>query len=95
MSVIVKNTFEKAPVEMRNVLAGALVEMGANDNRIVAMDADTLGSSGLKPFKKAYPDRYIDCGIQEANMVGVAAGMSATGKVPFIHSFGPFVSRRI
>lgn len=95
MSVTVKNVFEKAPVEMRNVLANALVEMGANDNRIIAMDADTLGSSGLKPFKKAYPDRYIDCGIQEANMVGVAAGMSATGKVPFIHSFGPFVSRRV
>ena len=95
MSVTVKNVFEKAPVEMRNVLANALVEMGANDSRIIAMDADTLGSSGLKPFKKAYPDRYIDCGIQEANMVGVAAGMSATGKVPFIHSFGPFVSRRV
>ncbi len=95
MSVNVKTTFEKAPVEMRNVLCASLVEMAKTNPNIVAMDADTLGSSGLKPFRKAYPDRYIDCGIQEANMIGTAAGMSAAGKIPFVHSFGPFVSRRV
>ena len=95
MSVNVKNTLEKAPVEMRNVLCATLVELASKNPNIVAMDADTLGSSGLKPFRKAYPDRYIDCGIEEANMIGVAAGMSAVGKIPFVHSFGPFVSRRV
>jgi len=91
----VLTTFEKSAEEMRAVLCATLVDMAKDDNRIVAMDADTLGSSGLKNFAKAYPDRFIDCGIQEANMVGLAAGMSATGKIPFIHSFGPFVSRRV
>ena len=95
MSVTVKTVFEKAPDEMRNVLCASLVELAKDNPNIVAMDADTLGSSGLKPFRKAYPDRYIDCGIQEANMIGVAAGMSAVGKIPFVHSFGPFVSRRV
>ena len=95
MSVNVKNTLEKAPVEMRNVLCATLVELASKNPNIVAMDADTLGSSGFKPFRKAYPDRYIDCGIEEANMIGVAAGMSAVGKIPFVHSFGPFVSRRV
>jgi len=95
MSVKVLNTFEKSADEMRNVMCATLVELAAKNPDIVAMDADTLGSSGLKPFKKAYPDRYIDCGIQEANMIGTAAGMSAVGKIPFVHSFGPFVSRRV
>jgi transketolase len=95
MSVTLKNTFEKSADEMRNVLCATLVELAKDNPNIVAMDADTLGSSGLKPFRKAYPHRYIDCGIQEANMIGVAAGMSAVGKVPFVHSFGPFVSRRV
>lgn len=95
MSAIVKTEFEKAPVEMRNILCAALVEQSKTNPAIVAMDADTLGSSGFKPFRKAFPDRYINCGIQEANMIGVAAGMSAVGKIPFVHSFGPFVSRRV
>ena len=95
MSVKVLNTFEKSADEMRNVMCATLVELAAKNPDIVAMDADTLGSSGLKPFKKAYPERYIDCGIQEANMIGAAAGMSAVGKIPFVHSFGPFVSRRV
>ena len=51
-------------------------------------------SSGTKPFFNEFPDRAIDCGIQENNMIGVAAGMSAAGMIPFAHSFGPFASRR-
>ncbi len=95
MSVIVKSNLEKAPIEMRSAMCATLVELAKENANIVAMDADTLGSSGLKPFKKAFPNRYIDCGIEEANMIGVAAGMSAVGKIPFVHSFGPFVSRRV
>ncbi|MEA4822928.1 MAG: transketolase C-terminal domain-containing protein [Clostridiaceae bacterium] len=95
MSVIVKSNLEKAPIEMRSAMCATLVELAKENANIVAMDADTLGSSGLKPFMKAFPNRYIDCGIEEANMIGVAAGMSAVGKIPFVHSFGPFVSRRV
>ena len=53
-----------------------------------------MGSSGVKPFFQEFPDRAVDCGIQENNMIGVAAGLSAAGMIPFAHSFGPFASRR-
>jgi transketolase len=58
------------------------------------LDADLMKSMGMIPFLKAYPERTFDVGIQEANMIGVAAGLSATGKIPFAHSFAPFASRR-
>ena len=80
---------------MRDAYCGALMELAEKDSRIVALDADLVSSSGMKPFFKAYPERAIQCGIAEANMIGVAAGLSLTGKVPFCHSFGPFASRRV
>ena len=80
---------------MRDAYCGALMELAEKDRRIVALDADLVSSSGMKPFFKAYPERAIQCGIAEANMIGVAAGLSLTGKVPFCHSFGPFASRRV
>lgn len=95
MKVLVKEQLEKETVMMREVYCKTLMEMAADDARICALDADLIGSSGMKPFKQAYPDRMFDCGIQEANMVGVACGLSATGKIPFVHSFGPFASRRV
>ena len=94
MDYKVKPVFEKEAAEMRQVYCKTLMELAETDKRIVALDADLVGSSGMKNFFKAYPDRAIDCGIQEANMIGVAAGMSAAGMVPFAHSFGPFASRR-
>ena len=87
MSYKVKDTFEKSTVEMRKVYAETLMEMAEKDERICILDADLVGSSGTKPFFKAFPERAIDCGIQEANMIGVAAGMSAVGMIPFAHSF--------
>ena len=80
---------------MRDAYCNTLMELAATDSRIVALDADLVSSSGMKPFFKAYPERAIQCGIAEANMIGVAAGLSLTGKVPFCHSFGPFASRRV
>ena len=80
---------------MRDAYCSTLMELAETDKRIVALDADLVSSSGMKPFFKAYPDRAIQCGIAEANMIGVAAGLSLTGKVPFCHSFGPFASRRV
>ena len=80
---------------MRDAYCNTLMDMAKTDKRIVALDADLVSSSGMKPFFKAFPDRAIQCGIAEANMIGVAAGLSLTGKVPFCHSFGPFASRRV
>ena len=80
---------------MRDAYCNTLMELAEKDSRIMALDADLVSSSGMKPFFKAYPERAIQCGIAEANMIGVAAGLSLTGKVPFCHSFGPFASRRV
>lgn len=85
---------EKNPRMMREAYCDTLMELAKEDPRICALDADLVSSSGMKPFFKAFPDRAFNCGIQEADMMGVAAGLSATGKVPFAHSFGIFATRR-
>lgn len=95
MSIKLKEKREKSEVMMREVYCQTLSEMAETDDRIVALDADLLGSSGMKPFAKKFPDRFINCGIAEENMIGIAAGLSAVGKVPFAHSFGTFASRRV
>lgn len=87
--------FEKNPLMMREAYCQTLMQMAETDENIVALDADLIGSSGMKPFFKAFPERAVQCGIAEANMIGIAAGLSAVGKVPFAHSFGCFASRRV
>ena len=81
-------------MEMIDVYCKTLIELAAEDKRIVVLDADLMNSMGMVPFLKSYPQRTFDVGIQEANMIGVAAGLSATGKIPFAHSFATFASRR-
>lgn len=81
-------------VMMRDVYCKTLMEMAEEDRRLVILDADLMNSMGMLPFKEKYPDRTFNCGVQEANMIGVAAGLSATGKIPFAHTFGPFATRR-
>ncbi|MDR0446109.1 MAG: transketolase family protein [Oscillospiraceae bacterium] len=88
------NTFEKAPVLMRDAYVGAMLKAAEANEGVVALDADLSSAFGMSPFFKAYPERAIQCGIAEANMVGIAAGLSAVGKIPFAHSFGCFTSRR-
>lgn len=90
----VKKTFEKEKTEMRAAYCDTLRELARENDRICILDADLVGSSGVKAFFEEFPDRAIDCGIQENNMIGVAAGLSAAGMIPFAHSFGPFASRR-
>lgn len=94
MDYKVKSVFEKEKREMRAVYCATLQELAREDKRIAVLDADLVGSSGTKPFFQEFPERAVDCGIQENNMIGTAAGMSAAGMVPFAHSFGPFASRR-
>ncbi len=81
-------------IAMRDMYAKTLMRLAEKNGNIVALDADLMSSMGMMPFKKAYPDRTFNVGIQEANMIGVAAGMSAVGLIPFAHSFGPFATRR-
>jgi transketolase len=84
----------KEPVMMRETYCKTLMYIAAEDKRIVALDADLMKAIGMIPFMEKYPERTFNCGVQEANMMGVAAGLSATGKVPFAHTFGPFATRR-
>lgn len=86
------NSLEK--VEMRKVFCDTMIEVAKKNEKVVLLDADLMAAMGTKPFQAEFPDRTIDCGIQEANMIGVAAGLSATGFIPFAHTFGPFATRR-
>ena len=72
----------------------ALVELGREHDNVVVLDADLAGSTKTGVFKKAFPDRHFNCGIAEANMMCVAAGLSTTGLVPFASSFAMFASGR-
>lgn len=80
--------------EMRQEFMTALTELAGRDSRIVFLDSDLSSSSGSATFRNAHPERFFNCGIQESNMVGVAAGLSAGGFAPVVHSFAAFMSRR-
>lgn len=80
--------------EMRLAYSDALIERGRADERICVVEADLMGSSSTGRFQKLFPERTIDVGVAEANMIGVAAGLAAMGKIPFTHTFTPFASRR-
>lgn len=94
MSAIIAQDRVTDASAMRDTYCQTLLDLAAKDKRIVVLDADLMRSMGMVPFLKAYPERTFDVGVQEANMIGVAAGLSATGKIPFAHSFAPFASRR-
>ena len=89
------NTVAPEPGEMRVAYCETLMELAENNRDIIAMDADLMGAMGTKPFQAKFPEQTVDCGIAEANMVGVAAGLSAVGKIPFAHTFGTFATRRV
>ena len=85
---------EVKKIATRESYGNALVEMGAIYDNLVVLDADLAAATQTGIFKKAYPERHIDCGIAECNMVGVAAGLAATGKIPFVSSFAMFAAGR-
>lgn len=80
--------------ELRAVYAEFLEKMFRKDSRVLGLDADLMRAIGCYDLWKKYPDRMIECGIAEGNMVCTAAGLSAEGFVPFVHSFGTFTDRR-
>ena len=83
-----------AKKSMRHEYAKYLVQLGAQHPQIIALEGDLKESTQSIQFQAAFPDRYIDCGIAEQNMVGVAAGLALGGKIPFVHSFACFISMR-
>ena len=81
-------------IATRDSYGKALAELGAEVNDLVVLDADLAGATKTGVFQKAFPERHFDCGIAEANMICVAAGMAATGLVPFASSFAMFAAGR-
>ena len=85
---------EVKKIATRESYGNALVEIGKEHENLVVLDADLAGATKTAIFQKVFPERHIDCGIAEGNMMGVAAGLSSTGKVPFASSFAMFAAGR-
>ncbi len=81
-------------IATRESYGNALKDLAEEFPNLVVLDADLAGATKTGIFKKAYPDRHIDCGIAESNMMGIAAGLSLTGKIPFASSFAMFAAGR-
>ena len=90
-----KKYIDTGKKDTRSGFGAGLHEAGKQDSRIVAMTADLIGSLKMDAFAKDFPERFVQCGIAEANMVGAAAGLALTGKVPFVGSFAEFVTGRV
>ena len=78
----------------KNIFGRVMEQLAAEDPDVVYLDADLMHSIGTQGFWKRNKRQAINCGIAEANMIGIAAGLSAAGKKPYVHTFGPFASRR-
>ena len=85
---------ENKKIATRESYGKALVELGKKHEDLVVLDADLAEATKTGIFKEAFPERHIDCGIAECNMVGIAAGLATTGKVPFASSFAMFAAGR-
>ena len=85
---------ELKKIATRESYGNALVELGASHEDLIVLDADVATATKTSIFQKAYPERHIDCGIAEANMICIAAGLATTGKVPFASSFAMFAAGR-
>lgn len=85
---------EVKKIATRESYGNALAEFGAEYENLVVLDADLAAATKTGVFKKAFPERHIDCGIAECNMMGIAAGLATTGKIPFASSFAMFAAGR-
>jgi transketolase len=81
--------------DTRSGFGDGIFELGQKNPNVVALTADLAGSLKLGPFIKAFPDRFIQCGIAEANMIGIAAGLTVGGKIPFTTTFANFSTGRV
>lgn len=85
---------EVKKIATRESYGNALKELGAENPNIIVLDADLAGATKTGVFKKAFPERFFDCGIAESNMMAIAAGVAATGKIPFCSTFAMFAAGR-
>ena len=85
---------EVKKIATRASYGSALIELGKKHEDLIVLDADLAAATQTGMFKKEFPERHIDCGIAECNMMGIAAGLAATGKVPFASSFAMFAAGR-
>ena len=85
---------EVKKIATRESYGNALVELGQENSNVVVLDADLAAATKTGMFKKAFPERHIDCGIAECNMIGIAAGLAAAGMTPFASSFAMFAAGR-
>ena len=92
MPEMMEKTVKK--IATRESYGNALAELGAVNEKIVVLDADLAAATKTGIFKKAFPERHIDCGIAECNMMGIAAGLATTGKIPFASTFAMFAAGR-
>ena len=81
-------------IATRESYGNALAKLGEDYENIVVLDADLAGATKTNVFQKSFPDRHIDCGIAECNMMGIAAGMATMGKIPFVSTFAMFAAGR-
>jgi transketolase len=77
-------------VPTRNGYGEGLLELGAANNDVVVLTADLAESTRVEAFGKKYPERFVECGVAEQNMMGVAAGLAHCGKIPFVSSYAVF-----
>lgn len=82
-------------LNMKDVFGRTMKELATEDPDVVYFDCDLINSIGMTDFSKKFPERTVDCGIQEANMISSASGASLLGLKPFVHTFGTFASRRV
>ena len=94
MSIEIVYNGELDPRLCKNVLGETIPAIAAEDPDVIYLDADLMNCIGTLKWANANPDRAVDCGIAEANMAGVAAGLAVAGYKPIMHTFGPFASRR-
>lgn len=85
---------EVKKIATRDAYGSTLAELGKEKDNLVVLDADLAAATKTEVFRKEFPDRHIDCGIAEANMIGIAAGLASTGKIPFVSSFAMFAAGR-
>lgn len=90
-----KKYTDKGKKDTRSGFGAGLLEAGRKDPNVIALAADLKGSLKMDAFSAEFPDRFFECGIAEANMVGAAAGLAIAGKVPFCGSFAEFISGRV
>jgi len=94
MYKLVENRSEKGK-ELRVAIVESIQELIKENDKVVAMEADLGGASKFTNIQKTNSENFIQCGISEANMIGVGCGLSSEGFIPYVHTFGPFATRRV